>query len=396
VRLVPAASSTIDTAPIADWLIAGIAPRARPQDVIAGFCERLAAAGVPLDRFALFVRALHPDNIGRSWMWWPNRGVEAGFGTYAEIETPDYALSPFAIVSRTLQPYRARLDGPDEPAAPALKRLRAEGAIDYLAVPLPFFDGSVQAATYATWRREGFTAAEIAAMVALGPAVTRVSEIYALRRVVANLLDAYVGHRSGERILAGHIRRGDTEAIDAAIWLSDLRDFTAMSDGTPGAEIIARLNRHFDRVVPPIEAAGGEVLKFIGDAVLAIFPVGPGDGVAAACAAAWRAARAVCDAPPADDDHPFRIALHAGTVLYGNIGGGKRVDFTAIGPAVNLAARLSALAGELGEDLVASAEFAAHCGAGLRHRGAYALRGINGPQDVYVPAAGPAPGPAVG
>lgn len=384
--------NAIDTTAIADYLIAGIAPRARPQDVVAGYCERLAAAGVALGRFALFVRTLHPDHIGRSWMWWPGRGVEAVLGTYAEIETPDYALSPFAIVNRTLQPYRERLDGPAEPAAPALKRLRAEGAIDYLAVPLPFFDGSVQAATYATWRPGGFTDAEIAAMVALGPSVTRVSEIYALRRIVANLLDAYVGHRSGERILAGHIRRGDTEAIDAAIWLSDLRDFTSMSDALPGPEIIARLNRHFDRVVPPIEAAGGEVLKFIGDAVLAIFPVGPGDGVAAACDAAWRAARAVCDAPPADDEHPFRIALHAGTVLYGNIGGGRRVDFTAIGPAVNFAARLSALAGDLGERLVASAEFARHAGQSLRRRGAYELRGISGVQEVYVPSANPGSG----
>ena len=180
--------------------------------------------------------------------------------------------------------------------------------------------------------------------------------------------------------------------IDAAIWLSDLRDYTAMSDALPGAEIIERLNRHFDRVVPPIEAAGGEVLKFIGDAVLAIFPVGPGDGVAAACDAAWRAARAVCDAPPAADDHPFRIALHAGTVLYGNIGGGTRLDFTAIGPAVNLATRLSALASELGETLVASAEFARHAGPPLRRLGAYELRGISGAQDVYVPSASPGSG----
>ncbi|MGE3936130.1 MAG: hypothetical protein AB7F67_22905, partial [Rhodospirillaceae bacterium] len=203
-------SKPIDTAPIADYLTAGIAPRATPQDVIGGFCERLAAAGVAVDRFALFVRTLHPDYVGRLWMWRPGHGVEGNLGSYAEVEDPDFALSPVAIVGRTRALYRERLEGDAEPTAPALRRLRAEGATDYVAVPLPFLDGDVHAATYATWRPGGFTDAEVAAMVALGPAVTRVAEIYALRRVVTNLLDAYVGHRSGERILAGHIRRGDT------------------------------------------------------------------------------------------------------------------------------------------------------------------------------------------
>jgi adenylate cyclase len=208
--------------------------------------------------------------------------------------------------------------------------------------------------------------------------------------VGATLLDTYVGRHAGARILAGQIRRGDTEAIHAAIWLSDMRGFTSLADRLAPQRLIDLLNRYFDAQVPPILDRGGEVLKFMGDGLLAIFPVAPEDGDAGtACAnalAAARDARARIGAltPPADaNDVRFGLALHLGDLLYGNIGGETRLDFTCIGPAVNLAARLEKLAGELGRAILASADFARRCPGALLPVGEFALKGFDAAQRVY-------------
>ncbi len=360
-----------------------------PQDVLAELCDRLAACGLPLHRVAVFVRTLHPDIMGRRFLWRPGQDVEVRARSYDLLGTDTYRRSPMPRVFETGEPIRRRLE---DPACPrdyiVLDELHAEGVTDYLIQPLPFTNGEVHAVSWTTTRPGGFTADDLATLEAVRLPLARLAEICALRRVAATLLNTYVGRGSGERILSGQIRRGDIERIHAVILLSDLRGFTGLSDTRPGAEVIEVLNRYFDCLVPPIEAHGGEILKFIGDGVLAIFPVE--QGADAACQEALQAvAEAWAALVAADSMLRYGIALHLGDVLYGNIGSAARLDFTAIGPAVNLTARLETLARDLGRDLVVSAEFAAHCPEAVSSLGSFELRGFREPQEVFTPLSHP-------
>jgi len=214
-----------------------------------------------------------------------------------------------------------------------------------------------------------------------------------LRRTATNLLDTYVGRQAGERILMGEIRRGHVEAIRAVIWLSDMRGFTATAERLPPQELVDLLNQYFDCQVPPILDHGGEVLKFMGDGLLAIFPLtGNGEDAAEVCTRALACAREAealidkLDAPVCVENKNmvrFGLALHVGQVMYGNIGGGNRLDFTCIGPAVNLAARLEKVAAQMGQTIVASAEFAAHVPRQFIQRGECTVAGFAAPQAVF-------------
>jgi adenylate cyclase len=257
---------------------------------------------------------------------------------------------------------------------------------DYLAAPLVFTDGAIHAVTCTTRQPGGFTDAQIAGIEAVITPLARVAEIRAFRRMAGTLLDTYVGHDAGERILAGHIRRGDIEEIHAAIWLSDMRGFTALADGLPPRVLIDLLNRYFDCQVPVILEHGAEVLKFMGDGLLAIFAIA-GDETEV-CRRALTAARQAQTniAALASSAMPglrFGLALHIGDVLYGNIGSGNRLDFTCIGPAVNFAARIEKLTGQLGRAILASEEFARHCPGEFAPLGDFTLPGFSAAQSVF-------------
>jgi adenylate cyclase len=294
---------------------------------------------------------------------------------------------------RTGQGLRRRLADPDCPLDfPVLAELRdGEGVTDYLATPLMFTDGTIHVAVWSTKQPGGFTEAQIAGIEAVVVPLARVTEIRALQRTAANLLATYVGHKAGARILNGQIRRGHTEAIEAAIWLSDMRGFTASSDRLPLPMLIELLNAYFDCQVPAILEAGGEVLKFMGDGLLAIFPIDgaePGPVCARAFTAALEARRRINSMTipqelAGEAGIRFGLALHIGHVLYGNIGGGNRLDFSCIGPAVNLAARLEKLAGKQGRTVVASRDFAAQVPCGLEPIGEFEIAGFSAPQPVF-------------
>ena len=220
----------------------------------------------------------------------------------------------------------------------------------------------------------------------------RLGEIFALRRTAATLLDTYVGNRAGERIMAGQIRRGHAETMQAAIWLSDLRGFTALSDRLAPEIVVDILNQYFDCQVPTIRQHGGEILKFMGDGLLAVFPIAKDRGnVSEVCARVLQAAREArtnVDAmqyPSGEGGERFRfgVALHIGGILFGNIGGPSRLDFTCIGPAVNLAARLEKIAGRLHRTIVASAEFASFCAGGWTDLGEFPIAGFSKAERVY-------------
>ena len=374
-----------DIGSIVAWLDDGALSAPSPQELLEELCSRLTGAGIPLGRAGVFVTLLHPDIAGRSSVWRRGRPVELGETPYDFLRTEAFVTHPIVGVPGTGVPLRRRLDDNVVPEFPFLGKLRGEGFTDYLATPLHFTNGEVHVASWATRQLAGFTDEDLDALTAVARPLARLAEIRSLRRTEATLLETYLGRQASARVLSGHIRRGDTESIHAAIWLSDLRGFTSLAERLPPQELTSLLNRYFDCQVPVIEARGGEVLKFMGDGLLAIFPTA-GSEPERVCAAAFAAAREARANILALErktvvwrsaDLPFSLALHVGEVLYGNVGGGRRLDFTVIGPAINLAARLERLARELDRSIVTSAEFAALCGEPLVPLGSYALRGIN-------------------
>jgi len=362
------------------------------HQLVAELCDRLVECGIPLWRVAVFVRTLHPHIMGRRFIWHPGAGVDVREAPFDLLETAEFRGSPVAKVYASGMPVRRRLADADCPIDfPMLRELQDEGVSDYLASPLLFTDGDIHLATWTTRQPGGFTDAQIEGIESIIVPFARVAEIRALRRTAANLLDTYVGNNAGEQILAGAIRRGHAEAIYAAIWLSDMRGFTLLADRLPPQTLLELLNEYFDCQVPAILEHGGEVLKFMGDGLLAIFPIGsdpdPSDVCARALAAAYEARGnvAALNQPgrPQIGVVRFGLALHIGKVLYGNIGASNRLDFTCIGPAVNLAARLEKLAGKLGKVIVATQEFARHCGTNFQPLGKFSLTGFGSEQTVF-------------
>jgi adenylate cyclase len=377
---------------VVDWLIAGAHSAATPDAVLEQMCERVVACGIPIWRAAAFIRTLHPQIMGRRLEWRAGASISVGEASYAVFDSASFRGSPVARVYREGQVLRLRLDNPATGEFPHLDELRAEGATDYLAVPFVFSNGEIHVGTWATCASGGFTEAQLAALQHLTAPLTRVAEIRALRRMATTLLDTYVGREGGARILAGQIRPGFTETIRAVIWLSDMRGFTALADRIEPAALIELLNRYFDCQVAAILGHGGEVLKFMGDGLLAIFPLSDGKEPTAVCRAALAAAVEMRKATAALDDWPrhaaskkprFGLGLHIGELLYGNIGAANRLDFTCIGPAVNLAARLEGLASRLGRTTVLSADFAQRCGAGTVPLGEFPLAGFRAKVPVF-------------
>jgi adenylate cyclase len=373
----------IDAQPTMDWLIDGAVSAPTPDAVLTQLCERLVEAGVPLWRSAVFVRTLHPEIMGRRFIWRQGEGTEVHDAPYTTLDTADYRVSPVTAVLLSGEAFRRRL--PDVAIGADMEVLasqHAQGATDYLAVPMKFIDGSVHVATWTTRAPGGFSDAALTTLTAIVRPLARIAEIRALRRTADNLLDAYVGRQAGARILAGKIRRGHAETIEAVIWYSDMRGFTALSDRTPAREVVALLNDYFDCQAPAIARFGGEVLKYMGDGLLAVFPA-TGEERQAVCHQALGAAQEARAAVGKLPNVRFGLALHVGEVLFGNIGGGGRLDFTCIGPAVNLAARIEKVAAKLGEAVVTSAAFAKLCPANLRSLGPHTLAGIAAPQEVF-------------
>jgi len=382
----------VDVSDIREWLIDGARSSPNPIDMLDSLCKRLTAAGIPLWRVGFFIRTLHPDIFGRNFIWKPGEEIAIGTVDFDIQDTPEFNASPLLIVFRQGREVRCRADDPEIRRYPIVEDLRAEGVTDYIALPLMFIEGSAHATSWTTKQEGGFTAGQLDALRSIMSPLARLVEVIALRRIAITLLDTYVGNRAGERVWAGQIRRGHGEAMHAAIWLSDLRGFTALSDRLPPEAVVDILNNYFDCQVAAIKAHGGEVLKYMGDGLLAVFPideyVGDSQQVCAHVLDAARETRAGIEAmqyPIGDTIERFRfgVALHVGPILYGNIGGGTRLDFTCIGPAVNLAARLEKLTGRLRRTIVASEGFASICSGGWRDLGEFPIAGFSRAQRVY-------------
>lgn len=359
-------------------------------------CWRLVAGGLPLARVTVNIGTLHPQLIGFGARWSAATGRTEELNLAHGLEDTDaFRNSPFYRIYVYGESVRCRLEG--ETGAlpyPILDDLKAIGMTDYFAMPMLLGSVARNAATFATDRAGGFTEVDLARLRALGPALSTVLELLGQRRISAALLDVYLGRKAGRRVLAGEIVRGSGEAIRAVIWCSDLRNFTRLSDRLPGSRVTELLNRTFESQVAAIHAAGGEVLKFVGDGLIAIFPIEDVELAVAPCRQALAAARAALAANAAlnaalaaEPDAPslrLAVALHVGEVFFGNIGGIDRLDFTVIGPAVNAVSRLEKLAKTLERDFVATGDYAAIARrSDLVSLGVHPLRGFTEPIEVF-------------
>jgi adenylate cyclase len=357
-------------------------------------CERLVAQGIPVDRASLHLRTLNPQVRGSRTLWQQGATmpIETPYGYDAAVDEA-FRRSPLYVVQRTGRTVRRRL-GADAAALefPILAELKAEGITDYVAAPLVFSTGQIQTATWASRRPDGFSEQDLDGLERLLPALAAVVETQEARRTTHMLLETYLGRQAGRRVLNGTIRRGDGETLAAALWYCDLRGFTAMSHELSRDDLIALLNDYFECMAAPVHGHGGEVLKFIGDAMLAIFPIADDLDRDRACRTALVAAEeALADlarlnaARRGERRSPLEvgIGLHTGAVMYGNIGAPDRLDFTVIGPAVNLVTRIEDLCGELGRPLLASARFASPCGSQLTSLGSRRLKGFAEPQEIF-------------
>jgi adenylate cyclase len=385
------ADEALNVQPVIDWLVAGAPPARLPQDVLLALCRRLLAQGMPLYRVAVFVRTLHPNVIGRGFIWHDSTdAVEINEAAYDLLEADRFLRSPIRAVFQGQGEIRRRLADPACPMDfPILQDFRAEGVSDFLALPLEFINGEVHAASFATRRPGGFREAEVAALRQVAVALTRIAEIYAHLRKSRNILEAYLGRQTGEKVLEGRIRRGDGEDIHAVLWFCDLRDSTPLADSMSREAFLRLLNEFFECILGPVLESKGEVLRFIGDAALAIFPVPRGDlqDRAEASRRAVQAAATAIERMAALNARReralgFGIGLHLGHVLYGNIGTPTRIEFTVVGAAANEAARIESLCKTLEVPLLISEPVARHV-PGCRSLGQHHLRGVGEPMELF-------------
>jgi adenylate cyclase len=387
------------------WLVetglAGTAARA----LFDGFCAHLVAAGVPLARAFFSTTALHPQRRASSVLWQAGQPATDLVFAWSDMQTATWRESPFAhMLERRAPRLRRRLVGPDAVVDfPVLSELRDAGLTDWFALVYgfgwaggrPTDDALGVVLSYATARPAGFEAADLDALEEVSRTLALAAKASGTLDTARDVLATYLGSDPAARVIAGHVQRGAVGRMAAFILYADLRGFTDFTEVTPPEEVARRLNAYFDCAGAAIAARGGEILKFLGDGVLAVFLPAPGRDPASVGAASLAAAREllarVADLNRAETaaGNPaleVDVALHTGEITYGNVGTAERLDFTVIGPAVNEAARLEALCGALGRHLLVSdavVRAAPAMAASLRSLGRHALRGVREPREVF-------------
>ena len=385
------ATNSHEAAELSRWLMAEPHQDDDNTAFVRALAERLGAAGVPLWRLRYALMTMHPEVLWRSVFWRADEGASVIDQSHQRLEDPFYTSSPIAVVRQSGAPLRVRLRPGELPYALCVE-LRDLGGTDFYAQPLPFANGQIGYITFVTQAPEGFSDAALALLEEIRPFVARRVELASAYYATRALLEVYLGNNAARRVLAGQFQRGRGELIEAAIWFSDVRGFTQLSDRTEPARVIEILDAHFDAVAGAVADHGGEVLKFIGDAVLAIFPLGEDP-----CTACRRALAAAEDAFGAlarmnqgltargEPALEIGIGLHRGRVMYGNIGARNRLDFTVISSSVNEASRLESLCKPLGVRLALSAAFVqtAEVQDSVVDLGQQALKGVRAPLQVY-------------
>ena len=378
-----------------------------PEELLNGFCQKLLEANVSIDRMHLAQTALHPI-YGALGFDWKRSEASVLREHYEHVTEPreQWVDSPFYFMLKEgraeLRQRLVQVQGPN--TFPFLDELRADGATDYFALVVPFSGsfpiGGVDpnkppegmAVSWTSFRADGFLENEISLLRSVSLPLGLALKAAADRQTARDLLATYLGEDAGSRVLSGEIQRGSVQTINAVIWYFDLEGFTKLSDTAEGDAIISMLNDYFGSIVQVIEAHGGSVLKFMGDGLLAIFNMSEGsDAPKAAVAAAAEVAETMSKlierrASEGRIHTGFRLAVHAGDVLYGNIGAEQRLDFTIIGQAVNATARIQDMCRRLDEPVILSSRVAK---AVMNERddlvslGRFKLRGLADPQELF-------------
>jgi adenylate cyclase len=382
------------------WITeAGLAGQSEAA-TLEGFCERALELGLPLARANVVIDTLHPVYEGRAFVWrsQTKKTSLSEFG-HGSNESKRWENSPFYYLHQNNEPMlRRRLTAQTENEFSVFPELRVQGITDYIAMINRFAAEGVigdMDCVYSSWATDdpdGFRDVDVADLCRLMPLLSLTLKAASVARIAATLVEIYLGRDAGRRVLEGRIRRGVAEQIEAAIWFSDLRGYTRLSDSAKPAEIIPLLNEYADAVISAIHDHGGDVLKLMGDGVLAIFTAADRTGACeAALSAAEDAPRRIADVNRrrSADQLPtteLYLGLHVGEVFYGNIGSDERLDFTIVGPAVNEVSRIASMCRSVDQPLLVSSAFAAALGAS-RNRlvsvGRYALRGVSRPQDLF-------------
>lgn len=379
--------------PVLDWLMNGTRDERFIDNILAKLCDQLRGEAVAIARATLAFTIQHPQWLGARILWRKDQAeCEIDLFDHGVLVTPQYIDSPVSEIDNGADEVRQRLDLPGGQgfSHAIFDDLRAEGLTDYVAWPILHTGGKRHVVSFATDRPGGFDDGELRRLADLLPALALVSEIRIKNRLARTLLETYVGPHASELILAGATRRGSGVTVGAAILICDLRDFTTLSELWPRDHVIDLLNGYFDAMSEPIERNGGEILKFVGDGLLAIFPLSNPD----ACAALLRsvseaqAAMVAVNAEHARLGHDalgYGIGIHVGDVMYGNIGSQKRLDFTVIGPAVNVASRLETLTKEVKRPVLVSRAFAEMAGQmeAMDPMGFHPLKGLGEPLEVF-------------
>ena len=416
VEIDPAGTAVENANPLASWLLREAWEATSSAELIDRFARQLVEAGFGISRLNVIIPTLHPQLASNAFVW------RRGHSVVDERDLPHYGMkseaylkSPVIRIFDGEGGIRRRLEGPNPPRDfPILEDLLAEGATDYVAMPMLFSNGKINLMSLSSERPGGFTTRELGHIYEVLPILSRLLEVHALHRTSRSLLDTYLGAHTGQRVLNGLIKRGDGEDIPAVIWYCDLRGSTALADNLPRAAYLDLLNRYFEAVAGAVLDHGGEVLKFIGDGLLAIFPMerAPNEGDSGevyctkggpegkgsqfcgknACHVAVKAARDAVKRMAALNEElaeagsaPLAcgISLHLGDVTYGNVGAASRLDFTVIGPATNEAARMDGLTKELGLGVLVSEEFERFVPGTLVSVGRHAFRGVTQEREIF-------------
>ncbi|MEC9466461.1 MAG: adenylate/guanylate cyclase domain-containing protein, partial [Myxococcota bacterium] len=350
--------------------------------------------GFSITRLNLGVYMLHPDIAGVAFQWHDDQeGVLSIPVDHASLETSAYLKSPIYEAVSTRQTLRVPLVQAVGEPYPVVSELRAAGGTDYGVFPLPGGSGRVNVWSVMTTKPGGFSEEDWHALQNVTLYLSLVVDYFAVQWLAGVLMQVYLGRRTGQRVLDGQVKRGDGQRIQAALWYCDMREFTKISTQLSSEELIVLLNQYFGYMGDSVRSHQGEILKFIGDAMLAIFPVDESQGglktACHQCLSASKHALASLAEWSGSRQHAgldairSGIGLDVGEVVYGNIGTPGRLDFTVIGTAVNRVSRVEAMCSKLGESLLATGDFTALLDAPCESLGNFDLKGISAPVEIF-------------
>ncbi len=368
--------------------------RADDSALFDGLCRSLVGLGLSIWRGVMQFPMLHPLYLGHSLYWWRGEGVSMMPRPHGFEHSTEFLESPYKASLDRGGPLRVRLKDVGDPGFPLLRDLKARGGTDFINALIPAHGMMTPGVSWTSDAPDGFSKKDIALLTALTSFLGPPFALRAERRTVRIMLETYLGAGPGDEVMAGAVQHGDTREIEAVILQTDLRGFTAKSLAWPPSALLVALDAYFEAVVDAVHDQGGDVLKFIGDGVLAVFPVNRDHTASEAARRAMQAARnALANLDEKNSREAKRwggeplamtASIDIGDVVYGNIGGRSRLDFTIIGPAVNRGSRMLDQAKHLGKSPIASAAINNLLGGNLQLIGEYWLDGLGEPTELFM------------